>query len=138
MNEEKTVTKYILLLSLIFILTGVAAADQVFSSGDFFSTSTSATLSTSTSASVQGTINETVSFTKTTLGGNKEKTEYTNVYTSEIPMGRSWRSSLSVNADQESAQVDYSRTGDLPLISWSSISDGSSRFDVTPRFSRAR
>ena len=67
MKQGRTVTKYILLLSLICIFTGIAAADPVFSSGDYFSTSTSATLSTSTSASVQGTINETVSFTKTTI-----------------------------------------------------------------------
>jgi len=138
MKQGRTVTIYILLLSLICILAGIATAGPVFSSGDFFSTSTSATLSTSTSASVQGTINETVSFTKTTIGGDKEKTELTNSYTSVNPFGLSWRSLLSVNADQESARVDYTRTGDLPQISWSSISDSSSRPEGSPRFNRAR
>jgi hypothetical protein len=144
MKQGRTVTKYILLLSLICILAGIAAAGPVFSSGDYFSTSTSATLSTSTSASVQGTINETVSFTKTTIGGDKEKTELTSSFTSVNPFGLSWRSLLSVNADQESARVDYTRNGDLPQISWSSISDGSSQSDSSsrsggsPRFIRAR
>jgi hypothetical protein len=40
--------------------------------------------------------------------------------------------------------VDYTRNGDLPQISWSSISDGSSQSDSSsrsggsPRFIRAR
>ena len=130
MKQGRIITKYILLLSLICMLAGIAAAEPVFSSGSY--------ISTSASASVQGTINETVSFTRTTLGGDIEKTEYTNSYITADQDSLSWRSHLSVSADQESAQLDYTRTGDLPRISWSSILDGSSRSDASPRFSRAR
>jgi hypothetical protein len=110
MKQGRTVTIYILLLSLICIFAGIAAADATFYSGS--------SISTSTSASVVGTINETVSMTKTTLGGAIEKTELTDSYTSVNPFGLSWRSHLSANSDGESAWVDYTRTGDLPRLSW--------------------
>jgi hypothetical protein len=110
MKEGRTATTYILLLLLISIFAGIAAADATFYSGS--------SISTSTSASVVGTINETVSMTKTTLGGEIEKTELTNSYTSVNPFGLSWRSHLSANSDGESAWVDYTRTGDLPRLTW--------------------
>jgi hypothetical protein len=138
MKKGRTITRYILLLSLICIFTGIAAAEPAFSSGDYFSTITSASLSSSTSTYVQGTVEETVTFTKTTMSGEIQKTEFTNSFASENPIGLSWRSSLSVNSDKESAWVDYSRSGSLPTISWSSGADSSARSEVSPRFSRAR
>jgi hypothetical protein len=108
MKQGRTVTRYILLLSLICILAGTAAAGATFSSGGY--------ITISTSASVQGTINETVSLTKST--GAMEKTELRSSYTSVNPLGLSWRSHLSVDSDEESAWVAYSRSGDLPRLSW--------------------
>jgi hypothetical protein len=108
MKEGRTITRYILLLSVLCILAGIAAADTAFYSG--------CSISTSTSASVQGTVNETVSLTKST--GGMDKTELRSSYTSENPLGLSWRSHLSVNSDEESARVAYSRSGGLPRLTW--------------------
>jgi len=138
MKKGRTITRYILLLSLICLFAGTAAAEPAFSSGDYFSTFTSASLSSSTDAYVQGTVEETVTFIKTTVSGEIQKTEFTNSFASDTPVGLSWRSALSVNSDKESAWVDYSRSGSLPTISWSSGSESSARSDGNPRFVRAR
>lgn len=112
MKQGKTVTTGILLLVIIGIFVGIAAAEQTFYSGCYISASTT------TSASVQGTINETVSFTKTTFGGDVEKTELRTSYSSVDPFGLSWRSHVSVHADEGATRVDYTRSGDLPDIHW--------------------
>jgi hypothetical protein len=112
MKEKRTLTPYILLLLIIGIFVGIAAAEQTFYSGCYISASTT------TSASVQGTINETVSLTKTTFGGDVEKTELRTSYTSENPFGLSWRSLVSVRSDEGTTRVDYTRSGDLPDIHW--------------------
>jgi len=138
MKKGRTTTRYILLLALIGIFTGIAAAEPAFSSGDYFSTLTTASLSSSTNTYVQGTVEESVTFIKTTVSGEIQKTEFTNSFASDTPMGLSWRSALSVNSDKESAWVDYARSGSLPSISWSSASEGSARSDGNPRFVRAR
>ncbi len=110
MKKGIPVSKCFLLLILISILAGIVAAETSFSTGSY--------ISVSTSASVQGTINETVSLTKSTIGGGLEKTELRNSYTSVNPFGLSWRSHLTVNSDKEAIWVDYSRTGQLPWLSW--------------------
>ena len=101
-----------ILLMLVFFIAGSAAAD-IPSSGFSFS----GPMSTSTSVSVEGTVNETVSFTKTTIG-SREKTVFTDTFTSVNPSGLSWRSHITLNGDPEKIWVDYTRTGAVPRISW--------------------
>lgn len=109
MTERKHVTGCILLLLLICLCGGFVTA-ETFSAGSF--------ISISTSASVQGTVNETVSLTRTSIGGGLDKAEFQNSYISVNPSGLSWRSHLSAGSDEKGAWVDYTRTGGLPRISW--------------------
>ncbi|MDD1705491.1 MAG: hypothetical protein LUQ12_00455 [Methanoregulaceae archaeon] len=110
MKEGITSTKWILVLILISFLVSMVAAETAFSTGSI--------ISISTSASVQGTVNETVSLTRSSIGGGIEKAELHNSYTSVNPSGLSWRSHLSVNSNEGVAWVDYSRMGGFPSISW--------------------
>ena len=115
MEKKLTVTTIIILLIAMNFLLGNAAADVVFSTGG--------AISTSTSVSVQGTLNETVSLTKSTVGST-EKNVLSNTYTMQNPSGLSWHSHLMVNSDQEKVWVDYFRTGSLPRISWKQVFSG--------------
>ena len=112
MEEKFSFTTIILLLIAMNFLLGYAAADIVFSTGS--------AISTSTSVSVQGTVNETVSLTKSTIG-SPEKNVLSSTSTMQNPSGLSWHSHLMVNSDQEKVWVDYFRTGGLPRISWKQV-----------------
>jgi hypothetical protein len=97
---------------LTIFIAGSAAADIPASVFSF-----SGPMSTSTSVSVEGTVNETVSFTKTTIG-SREKTVLTDTFTTVNPSGLSWHSHITLNGDPERVWVDYTRTGGVPWISW--------------------
>ena len=98
-----------MLLILTGFLAGTAAAEVLFSTGG--------AITTSTSVSVQGTVNETVSLTKKTIGST-DKTVLSNSYTMLNPSSLTWHSHLTLNSDNEAAWVDYVREGGLPRISW--------------------
>jgi len=102
----------IILLLLAIFIAGSVAADLPWS--EF---SLSGPISTSTSVSVEGTVNETISFTKTTIG-SREKTVFTDTFTTVNPSGLSWRSHITLHGDPEKVWVDYTRTGAVPPISW--------------------
>lgn len=97
----------IILMLLAIFIAGSVAADLPWDGP----------ISTSTSVSVEGTVNETVSFTKTTIG-SREKTVFTDTFTTVNPSGLSWRSHITLHGDPEKVWVDYTRTGAVPPISW--------------------
>lgn len=110
MKEGTIGMRCILVAVVISLFAGIVSADTTFS--------TSGVISISTSTSVVGTVNETVSLTKTNIGGSPEKLEFSNTQKSVNPSGLKWQSHLSVNSNEKASWVDYSRIGGLPAISW--------------------
>jgi hypothetical protein len=112
MIENPRLTTVLMLIITISFISGLAVADKVLTSGSV--------ISTTTSVSVQGTVNETVSLTKSTIGST-ERTVLSNTYTTVNPSGLTWHSRLLMDNDKETVWVDYFRTGDLPRISWRQV-----------------
>jgi hypothetical protein len=118
MKKGNKATKWVLLLAVLCIFTGIATAGTTFYSG--------CTISMSASASVaDGTINETVSITNSTASGGISTTGWGittralhDTCTIANPNGLSWSSNLAVNSDDNGTLVDYIRTGGLPQLSW--------------------
>jgi len=105
--------RFVPALFLACILVSSLAA--VVAASDFSAFGSSIT--TSTRVSVQGTVNETVSVTLTTLGsGGKETMEWTATNIIENPKALAWNSRLTVLPVDGTLAWNYVRTGGLPPL----------------------
>lgn len=97
-----------MLIIMISFLAGTVAAAGLLSTGSY--------ISTGTSVAVKGSVNETVSITRSTIGSGIDKTEWMASYKSVNPAGLTWDSRLTLGTVNGTVWVNYFRTAGLPLI----------------------
>jgi hypothetical protein len=108
-----TGTILIMLILMISFLAGTVTAAGFLSTGSH--------ISTGTSVSVKGSVNETVSLTRSTIGNGIDKTEWITSYKSVNPAGLTWDSHLTLGTVNGTVWFNSFRTSGLPLISWSQL-----------------